>query len=41
LKEPASWWLSVRPYLVAYAVIEGQLNMLAVQHGAQEWPQRF
>ena len=29
------------PYLVAYAVIEGQLNVLAVQHGAQEWPQRF
>lgn len=26
------------PYLVAYAVIEGEVVILAVLHGAQQWP---
>jgi addiction module RelE/StbE family toxin len=29
------------PYVVAYAVIRDRLHIIAVQHGAQEWPQRF
>jgi toxin ParE1/3/4 len=29
------------PYLVAYAVIGDRLHIIAVQHGAQEWPERF
>jgi len=29
------------PYIIAYAVADGQLNIVAVQHGAQEWPERL
>jgi toxin ParE1/3/4 len=29
------------PYVVAYTVFNNRLNILAVQHGAQEWPLRF
>jgi toxin ParE1/3/4 len=29
------------PYLVAYAVISDRLHIIAVQQGAQEWPQWF
>jgi toxin ParE1/3/4 len=29
------------PYVVAYTVFDNQLNVLAVQHGAQEWPLRL
>ena len=28
-------------YIVAYSVIGGEVAILAVQHGAQEWPERF
>lgn len=29
------------PYIVAYAVLDGQLMILSVLHGAREWPERF
>ena len=29
------------PYIVAYAVVDDRINILAVQHGAQEWPEQF
>jgi addiction module RelE/StbE family toxin len=29
------------PNLVAYTVIGDVLHIIAVQHGAQEWPERF
>ncbi|MFI4987235.1 MAG: type II toxin-antitoxin system RelE/ParE family toxin [Alphaproteobacteria bacterium] len=29
------------PYVVAYAVVANRINILAVQHGTQEWPERF
>lgn len=29
------------PYIVAYTVIGNQLTIIAVIHGAQEWPERF
>lgn len=28
-------------YLIAYAVLGGRLVILAIQHGAQDWPERF
>jgi toxin ParE1/3/4 len=28
-------------YIVAYTVLHNQIMILAVQHGAQEWPDRF
>jgi toxin ParE1/3/4 len=29
------------PYVVAYAVVDGRLNVIAILHGAQEWPEQF
>lgn len=29
------------PYIVAYAVLDNQVVIIAVQHSAQEWPERF
>ena len=29
------------PYIVAYTVIGDQLTIIAVIHGAREWPERF
>lgn len=29
------------PYLVAYRVVEGQVEILRVLHGAQSWPESF
>ncbi|HKO07961.1 MAG TPA: type II toxin-antitoxin system RelE/ParE family toxin [Alphaproteobacteria bacterium] len=29
------------PYVVAYAVVAKRINIIAVQHGAQEWPEHF
>ncbi|MGH7123410.1 MAG: type II toxin-antitoxin system RelE/ParE family toxin [Stellaceae bacterium] len=29
------------PYLVVYSVIDNVLHIIAVQHGAREWPRRF
>lgn len=29
------------PYIVAYTVIEAELVILAVLHGAREWPETF
>lgn len=29
------------PYLVAYAAVGDQLVILAILHGAQEWPESF
>jgi toxin ParE1/3/4 len=29
------------PYIVAYTVLDNRVEILAVQHGAQEWPERF
>ena len=29
------------PYVVAYAVVANRINIIAVQHGAQEWPEHF
>jgi len=29
------------PYLVAYTVISDVLHIIALQHGAQEWPSQF
>lgn len=28
-------------YLVAYTVLDEQVVIIAVQHGAQKWPERF
>jgi toxin ParE1/3/4 len=28
-------------YIVAYAVLENQIMILSVLHGAREWPERF
>ena len=33
--------VSGTPYIVAYTVIRSQVVIVAVQHGAQEWPERF
>ena len=29
------------PYTVAYTVLDNQVAIIAVQHGAEEWPERF
>jgi len=29
------------PYLVAYRVVEDSIHVLAILHGAQEWPESF
>jgi addiction module RelE/StbE family toxin len=29
------------PYIVAYTVIDERIDILAVQHGAQDWPSEF
>ena len=29
------------PYVVAYRLLDNRLRILAVQHGAQAWPERF
>jgi len=29
------------PYIVAYTVFDNQVMIIAVQHGAQKWPERF
>jgi toxin ParE1/3/4 len=29
------------PYVVAYAIVGDKVVIIAVQHGAQEWPERF
>jgi toxin ParE1/3/4 len=29
------------PYLVAYRVLEDMIQVLAILHGAQEWPESF
>jgi len=29
------------PYVVAYAVVDNRINIVAVQHGAQEWAEQF
>ena len=29
------------PYIVAYTVIDDQVVIIAVQHSAQKWPERF
>jgi toxin ParE1/3/4 len=33
--------VSGTPYIVAYTLLSNQVAILAVQHGAQEWPDRF
>jgi toxin ParE1/3/4 len=29
------------PYLVAYLIVEDSIHVLAILHGAQEWPESF
>ena len=29
------------PYIVAYTVLDNQVAIIAVQHSAQKWPERF
>lgn len=29
------------PYLVAYAIVKNTIHVLAILHGAQEWPESF
>jgi toxin ParE1/3/4 len=29
------------PYIVAYTVLDNQIAIIAVQHSAQKWPDRF
>ena len=29
------------PYIVAYTVLDEQVVIIAVQHSAQQWPERF
>jgi toxin ParE1/3/4 len=33
--------ISSQPYIVAYRVREQTIDILAVLHGAQKWPERF
>ncbi len=33
--------VSGTPYLVAYRIVEKSIHILAILHGAQEWPQSF
>ncbi len=33
--------VSGTPYIVAYTVLDEQIDIIAVQHGAQKWPDRF
>jgi toxin ParE1/3/4 len=33
--------VSGTPYLVVYLIHEGSIHMLAILHGAQEWPESF
>jgi len=35
------WVVSKTPYLIAYAIAASQVKIIAVQHGAQKWPERF
>lgn len=29
------------PYVVAYRILEGMIQVLAIFHGAQQWPESF
>jgi addiction module RelE/StbE family toxin len=29
------------PYLVAYRIVDASIHVLAILHGAQEWPESF
>ena len=33
--------VSGTPYLVAYRIVEKSIHVLAILHGAQEWPESF
>jgi len=33
--------VSGSPYLVAYRIVERSIHILAILHGAQDWPQAF
>jgi toxin ParE1/3/4 len=33
--------VSGTPYLVAYLIVEDSMHVLAILHGAQEWPESF
>jgi toxin ParE1/3/4 len=33
--------ISGTPYIVAYTVIAGDITVLAVMHGARQWPEGF
>ncbi len=33
--------VSGTPYLIAYGIIENMIHVLAILHGAQEWPESF
>jgi toxin ParE1/3/4 len=33
--------VSGTPYLVAYRILEKMIHVLAILHGAQEWPESF
>jgi toxin ParE1/3/4 len=33
--------VSGTPYLVAYKILENMIHVLAILHGAQEWPESF
>ena len=35
------WVVSGLPYIVAYRVRDGELQILTVMHGAQKWPQQL
>jgi plasmid stabilization system protein ParE len=33
--------VSGTPYVVAYRIVENSIHVLAILHGAQEWPESF
>jgi len=33
--------VSGTPYLVAYRIVENMIHVLAILHGAQQWPESF
>lgn len=33
--------VSGTPYMVAYSIVENQVHVLAILHGAQQWPESF
>jgi len=33
--------VSGTPFLIAYGIVKGSIHVMAILHGAQEWPESF